>query len=78
MYRTIDSLREYLLVSQAEPLLELFSRQADGRWILSEARGLDATLHIETLGCSIRLEDVYRRVRLLSAPATEDGAPPAP
>ena len=39
MYRTIDSLREYLLVSQAEPLLELFSRQADGRWVLSETPG---------------------------------------
>ena len=78
LYRTVDSLREYLLASQAEPLLELFSRQADGRWVLSEARGLEAVLRVDSLGFSIRLEDVYRRVKLLSAPATEDAAPPAP
>ena len=38
-YRTIGSLRAYMLVSQFEPLVELFSRQPDGEWSLSIASG---------------------------------------
>jgi Uma2 family endonuclease len=63
MYRTIGTLREYLLASQSEPLVELFSRQPDGHWDISEARGLDAVLQVKSLNCSIALSAIYRRVR---------------
>ncbi len=33
-YRTIPSLRTYVLASQKEPRIEVFSRQADGSWVL--------------------------------------------
>ena len=61
-YRAIDSLRDYMLVSQAEPFVELYSRGADGRWVLSDAIGLDAVLRIDNLGCSIPLAGIYDRV----------------
>ncbi len=32
-YRQLASLGEYLLVSQEPPMLELYPRQADGRWL---------------------------------------------
>ena len=53
-----------LLVSQGEPLLELFSRQPDRRWLLSEARGLGGAIRIESLGCEIALAGVYEDVTL--------------
>ena len=37
-YRHLHTLREYLLVSQDQPLLELYRRQPDDRW-LYESRG---------------------------------------
>jgi len=33
-YRTLASLEEYVLVSQAEPRLEVFRRQPGGHWLL--------------------------------------------
>ena len=45
-YRQIPTLQEYLLVSQKEPRIEQFIRQADGCWLLNEAAGLEAALEL--------------------------------
>ncbi|MEN9575865.1 MAG: hypothetical protein RL514_3720 [Verrucomicrobiota bacterium] len=62
LYRQIPSLREYLLVSQHEPLLEMFVRQADNLWVLREAAGLTAQLEIPSLEISISLAEIYAGV----------------
>jgi Uma2 family endonuclease len=54
-YRQIPTLREYLLVSQREPRIEQFVRQADGHWLLHEASGLSSTLEVPSLGIAIAL-----------------------
>lgn len=62
-YRTLDSLREYLLVSQEEIRVELFTRQEDGHWLLSEASRLEETVALGSIGCTLLLADVYERVQ---------------
>lgn len=57
-YRKIASLREYLLVSQDKPHIERFVREGD-RWILTEAEGLDGTLPLDSIGCSLALREGY-------------------
>ena len=61
-YRQIPSLAEYVLVSQIEPLIERYVRQADGSWRLTVFKGLEAMLELETVRCRIRLSDVYLKV----------------
>jgi Uma2 family endonuclease len=34
-YRTLESLYDYLLISQSKPIIEHFTRQPDDRWLLS-------------------------------------------
>ena len=75
LYKTLASCHEYMLVSQDEPLVELFSRRPGG-WFLTEAHGLDASIRIESLELAIPLAGIYERVALPEPPATEDGAPP--
>jgi Uma2 family endonuclease len=60
-YRAIESLREYVLVSQGEPRIESYLRQGD-RWILTEAAGLDSSITLESIGCVIALADVYAQI----------------
>lgn len=62
-YRTIDSLQEYVLISQDAPRVECFARTDDDRWLLTDAVGLDATLELPSIGCTLRLADVYEQVR---------------
>src|SRR5215210_3868181 len=49
-YQQIESLREYLLVSQSEFVVEHFLRQEDG-WFYTKASGLDAALALPALNC---------------------------
>lgn len=61
-YRTLASLTDYLLVAQNRPRIEHYVRQADGQWLYSAADDLEAQVEIATVGCVLRLAEVYERV----------------
>ncbi len=67
-YRQIGTLQEYLLVSQKEPRIEQFVRQTDGRWLLNEAAGLDASLELPSLRISLSLAEVFAKVNFVPGP----------
>ncbi len=60
-YRQIPSLGAYILVSQHEPRIELYRRQTDGSWRLTEA-GPGEQLRIDVLGCDLDVDAVYAGV----------------
>ncbi len=66
-YRKIESLKELLLVSQNEPLVERYARTETG-WLLTETAGLDATLNLDCGGASFALSELYRAVNFESLP----------
>jgi len=57
-YRRIPSLREYVLVAQTEPRIEVFRRAEIGRWELLEARAGE-TIEIASLGARLDVSAVY-------------------
>ena len=65
-YRQIDSLTDYLLVSQNERRVEQFTKQADGSWRLTETTE-DGTVSLETSGCILALDDIYNKVEFEAA-----------
>ncbi len=60
--RWLPSLTDYVLVSQIKPQLEHFERQPDGAWLYRRVEGLEASLTLASIGCTLRLADVYNRV----------------
>lgn len=68
-YRTIDSLREYLLVAQDRCHVEHYARQSDGQWLLTEAGSLQLSLSLTAIGCALSLQELYAKVQLTSPPA---------
>ena len=61
-YRTIVSLKEYLLVSQGTPLIEQYVRGDEGKWTLTTAAGLESSLTLPSIECTLNLAAVYKRV----------------
>ena len=61
-YQTIDSLKEYVLVSQDRPLVEQFVRSGDGKWTYAAAEGLESSLTLPSIECTLSLSAVYKRV----------------
>lgn len=61
-YRTLETLQEYVLISQDSANIERFTRQPSGDWLLSAASGLDAIIILASVGCTLALADVYEKV----------------
>jgi len=59
-YRTIDSLRDVVLIAQKEPFVEHFRREGP-LWQLAEIRGLDGLLTLASIGCELPLAEIYER-----------------
>lgn len=64
LYRSIDSLQYYVLISQDEIAADFYSRQPDGQWLQQRFVGLDASVPFESLNWSLSLADLYRYVQL--------------
>ncbi|NJN68669.1 MAG: Uma2 family endonuclease [Chloroflexaceae bacterium] len=61
-YRTLPSLREYLLVEQGRYAVEQFVRVAEHQWLLTEYRGEEAILSLSVGPHQLALRDIYDRV----------------
>jgi Uma2 family endonuclease len=61
-YRNIDSLREYVLVSQDECRIERFSRQDDGTWLYIETTDPQGSLELQSVTCRLSVARVYHKV----------------
>jgi Uma2 family endonuclease len=62
LYRDIESLKEYILISSLETLVEKYNKQADGSWVLHEYKNEADTFIISSIDFSITLKDLYRDV----------------
>jgi Uma2 family endonuclease len=62
-YRSIPSLQAYLLVSQTKPQVEYYLRDTErSAWLYDDVTALDGAFDLETLGCTVELSVVYRKV----------------
>lgn len=58
-YRRIPSLREYVLVGQKTPLIEVFRKNEAGLWVLVAEAGAGEAAALESVGCTLAVDDVY-------------------
>jgi Uma2 family endonuclease len=71
-YRThLESLTDYIVVAQDYPLVEHFSRQPEGKWLMRPAADLADSIAITSIDCTLRLSDVYDRVVFPPPPEEE-------
>jgi Uma2 family endonuclease len=56
------TLSDYVLVSQTRPVIEHFTRQADGSWSYRIFTGLESKLEIVAIHCELPLAEVYDRI----------------
>lgn len=70
-YQKLDSLTEYLLVSQAERRIEHYHRIESGQWLLTVTQGT-ATAALPGIGVALPLDEVYANVELLPEPSEAD------
>ncbi|MBI3901474.1 MAG: Uma2 family endonuclease [Nitrosomonadales bacterium] len=62
-YRTLSSLKEYVLVATDKQQVEIYRRDEHNEWQLAAVR-TDEPLFLESVGASLMLDEIYEDVRL--------------
>ena len=60
-YRSIPTLKEYVVIEQDFPYIEYHFRQ-EKTWILTEIKSIEDTLSLQSIDIQIPLRDLYARV----------------
>lgn len=66
-YRRLETLTDYVMLSQFQPFVEHYTRQGD-QWVLTELTGLEAVLRLPSLVCDLPLTAIYERVEFAPDP----------
>jgi Uma2 family endonuclease len=67
-YRSVESVGEYLMIASERVSAELYTRQPDGRWMLTAANRMEDSLELQSVGAHLALADLYEKVDLPAAP----------
>jgi Uma2 family endonuclease len=65
LYRSLPSVREYLLVDQKPVYVEHYRRGEPGKWELTVTDSREAVIHLASLACDLPVRDIYRGVEPL-------------
>ncbi|HKR00210.1 MAG TPA: Uma2 family endonuclease [Pyrinomonadaceae bacterium] len=61
-YQRLESLQEYILISQIKPVAEQYVRQSETIWKYTAAIGLESSLTLPSIECTLGLSTVYDKV----------------
>ncbi len=61
-YRSLESLREYVLVSQDSKRVIRYTKQSDGSWNLMDFIGDKTEIELISIECSLTMDDIYDKV----------------
>ena len=64
-YRQLESLQEYVLISQKRQQIECFRRNAEGLWVL-HSFGIGDTVDLASVGFRVEIAELYEDVDLSS------------
>jgi Uma2 family endonuclease len=58
-YQQLVSLQEYILISQDENVVEHYVRQSRDSWTYTAALGMESTLNLPSIECTLSLQSIY-------------------
>ena len=62
-YKGIASFREYILVEQTVPFVTAIYKTSERTWTDTEADGLDTSVFLQSINCTIDLKRIYKGVK---------------
>lgn len=71
-YQQLESLREYVIVSQRGPAIDVYTRAADGTWPEPVRFGPGERAQLHSIGCEIDVDKLYADPRRAASATTSD------
>ncbi len=64
-YRKLDSLQEYLVISQTKYHVEHYVRQPNKQWLLSEYESLSDIIELPSINFRLVMADIYDKIEIV-------------
>ena len=64
-YRTIASLRQYVLVASDRVQVDVFTRQDGEQWLLTSASAPGSEIELASIECRLSVADIYEKVEFV-------------
>ena len=61
-FRNFPTLQDYILISQDKARIEGYTRQDNGKWLLTDTIGLNSVHKIASIECVLKLKEIYERI----------------
>jgi len=61
-YRSLATLKEYMIVAQDAVRVEKYARQPDDSWLFTEAAERGKSIWLDSVGCELPVEEIYSNV----------------
>lgn len=61
-YQLLESVKDYVLITQQHMQVERFTRQTESTWEYWSAKKPDDVLNLASINCQIKLADIYNRI----------------
>lgn len=71
-YRSLASLKDYLIIDQETPHAELHRPQPDGTWTIRDFDGLEMVVTLASINCEVKLAEIYEKIDFLKPPGRLD------
>ena len=65
LYRSLESLQQYVLVASDRAHVDVYARTSDGGWVLRSLDGAADSVELDSIGCRIRMSELYEKTELL-------------
>jgi Uma2 family endonuclease len=70
MYQSLPSFKEYVIVSQTMPIVEVYYKIEENKWQMTSYTGLDKVVKFDTLDVALKMSDIYKKITNLKDPHT--------
>jgi Uma2 family endonuclease len=70
MYQSLPSFKEYVIVSQTMPIVEVYYKIEENKWQMTSYIGLDKVVKFDTLDIALKMSDIYKKITNLKDPQT--------
>jgi Uma2 family endonuclease len=65
LYQTLESLQEYVLISQEKAVVEQYLRRDDENWIYRATIGIDSSVNFKSVELEVKLKDIYELIEFI-------------
>lgn len=67
-YCSLPSFKEYVLIDQNKPVIDVLYKEDSSYWKMTTAIGLDKSITLNSIGVTLKLEDIYQNIDHLDVP----------